>query len=65
MKPSEIRELTDSELKTLLEDKRQDLFFQKMKAKTGELENKAVIRNLRRDIARILTIIKEKKRVTK
>ena len=60
MKSSEIRELTDIELKNLLEDKREELFFLKMKNKTGELEKKSGIRLLKRDIARILTITKEK-----
>lgn len=65
MKSSEIRELTNIELKNLLEEKREELFFIKMKAKTGELDNKSLIRVLRRDIARILTIIDEKEKVAK
>jgi large subunit ribosomal protein L29 len=55
MKASEIREYTQDELMRALEDNRRELFNLRMQAQTGQLENTARIRLVRRDIARLLT----------
>ena len=55
MKPTEIRDLTPEELNRALEDTRKELFNLRLQAQTGQLENSARIRLLRKDIARTET----------
>lgn len=55
MKPAEIRELTDEQLDSNLNSFRAEIFNLRRQAKTGQLENSARIRLLRKDIARIET----------
>lgn len=51
-----------SELERTLDKLRADLFQSTIKKNTSQLENSAVLRKTRRDIARILTVISEKRR---
>ena len=60
MKSSELRALTADELKQKEYDMRKELFNLKFRVATGEIENPMRIRALRKDIARVLTIITEK-----
>lgn len=55
MKALEIREMTQEELIHSLDENRRELFNLRLQAKTGQLENTARIRLVRKDIARILT----------
>jgi len=55
MKASEIRELTDEELLRVEGDNRREIFNLRRQSQTGQLENSARIRLLRKDIARIET----------
>jgi large subunit ribosomal protein L29 len=59
-KASGFREMTVDELRLKELDLRKELFnlgFQKV---TGEIENPLRIKNVRKDIARVLTVINEK-----
>ena len=60
MKVSEIRELTLEELKQREQDVSEELFNLKFQRATAQLENKMRVRQVRRDLARIKTIIQEK-----
>jgi len=60
MKPSELRALTIEELKQKEQDMRKELFNLKFRLATGEIENPMRINTLRKDIARVLTIMTEK-----
>ena len=60
MKPSELRALTVEELKQKEQDTRKELFNLRFRLATGEVENPKRINALRKDIARVLTIITEK-----
>lgn len=60
MKVSEIRELTLDELKQREQDVSEELFNLKFQRATAQLENKMRVRQVRRDLARIKTIIREK-----
>ncbi len=60
MKPSELRALTIEELKQKEQDLRRELFNLRFQLATGEIENPMRIRTLRKDIARVLTIMTEK-----
>lgn len=60
MKPSELRALTAEELKQKEQDMRKELFNLRFRLATGEIENPMRINTLRKDIARVLTIVTEK-----
>ena len=65
MKPSEFRELSLEELEAKSQGLRSEAFNVKIKRSTGQLENTAKLRELRRDIARVETILTEKREATK
>ena len=60
MKASEIRELTLEELRQREEDVSEELFNLKFQLATSQLENKMRVRQVRRDLARIKTIMRVK-----
>lgn len=62
MRPSELRDLTADELKHKEGDLRKELFNLRFQAATGEIQNPKRIRTVRKEIARVLTIITEKKK---
>jgi large subunit ribosomal protein L29 len=61
MKSSELRELTLDELARKETDMRKELFNLRFQKATGEIENPMRIWSLKKDIARVLTVITEKK----
>ncbi len=65
MKTSEIRQMTDAELAVKLDDIRKEHLNLRFGRATQQLESNAKIRAARRDIARMLTIMGEKKRAAK
>lgn len=62
MKATELRELTRDELRTKETELAEQLFALRLQKVTGQLENPAKIRNVRRDLARVLTVLGEKAR---
>ena len=60
MKASELRELTVDELYVELDETKEEYFNLRFQQASGQLEDHNRIRIIRRDIARILTIIREK-----
>lgn len=60
MKPKEIRELNKEELLQKLKDLKQELFNLRFQLSTGKTNNPRRIREVKGDIARILTIMKER-----
>jgi len=61
LKPSEIRSMSREERLKKLEELRSELVKLKLQAKMGLLKDTARIRNVKRAIARILTIMREEK----
>lgn len=61
MKAKDLRELTTEELEQKRGDFREDLFRLKMRKAVAQLENPMRLRHLRRDIARIESILRERK----
>ena len=59
MKASEIRKMSEAELKEKLVSLKKDLFFLRMQHATTQLENPLKIAEVKRDIARVKTIIRE------
>lgn len=62
MKAIDVRARTADELSELLEDLQKAAFNLRFQKASGQLENTAEIRKVRRDIARIKTVLGEKRR---
>jgi len=60
MRARQLRDLSDDELQQKLADTRQELFNLRFQAATGALENSARLRLAKREIARILTVQRER-----
>jgi len=60
MKPAEVRELTIEELQHKEQELREELFNLTIQHATGQLENSARIVHVKKDIARLLTIQRER-----
>ncbi len=59
MKASEIRKMSGAELSEKLVSLKKDLFFLRMQHATNQLDNPIKIAEVKRDIARVKTIIRE------
>jgi large subunit ribosomal protein L29 len=59
MKASEIRKMSEAELSEKLVSLKKDLFFLRMQHATNQLDNPVKIAEVKRDIARVKTIIRE------
>ena len=60
MKAAELRETTVEELRKKEQDLRKELFNLRFQKATGEIENPMRIRAIKKNIAKILTVITEK-----
>ena len=60
MKANEIRNLSVEELDKKLADLKKDLFMLRMQHATNHLDNPVKISAVRRDIARVKTVLREK-----
>ncbi len=60
LKPEEIRNLSTEELGRKLADLKAELFNLRFQAATGQIENPMRLRAIRKDIARIKTIMRER-----
>jgi len=60
MKANEIRNLNNDELNKKLNDLKDELFNLRFQLATGQLENPVRIREVRKSIARVQTVMREK-----
>lgn len=60
MKSKEVRQLSGVELNTKLSDLKAELFNLRFQMATGQLDNPLKIKAVRKDIARIKTIVRER-----
>jgi large subunit ribosomal protein L29 len=60
MKSEQIRELSQDDLRTKEKELHEQLFKLRFQKSIGQLENALKLRETRRDIARVKTILKEK-----
>lgn len=60
MKPAEVRGLEDEQLLEHIQNTRRDLFGRRFQLATGELEDTAGIGSMKKDLARALTIARER-----
>ena len=61
MKANELRDLNSEELIVKLNDFKSELFSLRFQLATGQLENTARIKMVKKDIARVKTILAERK----
>jgi large subunit ribosomal protein L29 len=64
MKATEFRDLSDEELVAKSAEVRRELFNLKVKHSTGQLEDTARLAHLRRDVARMETVMRERREAT-
>ncbi|MDN5757206.1 MAG: 50S ribosomal protein L29 [Tomitella sp.] len=57
---SELRELSEEELVTALREAKEELFNLRFQMATGQLDNNRRLRTVRRNIARIYTVLRER-----
>lgn len=60
MQAFELRDLSDAELTARLDETKQELFTLRFQRESGQLEDMSRIRKTRREVARILTVIRER-----
>ena len=65
MKATELNDLAIEELEQKVREARDELFNAKVKQATGQLEDTAKLRRGRRDIARVETVLLQKREATK
>jgi large subunit ribosomal protein L29 len=62
MTSKEIRDLSSDEITVKIRSTREELLQLRLRKQTGQVEKTDQLRTLRKDVARLLTIQKEKKR---
>jgi large subunit ribosomal protein L29 len=62
MKIAEVKELTIKELETRKRELRQEVFNLRIQQQAGQLEKPHMLRSLRRDAARVDTVLTEKRK---
>ena len=61
MKADKVREMSDDELRTKERELQEQLFRLRFQKNLGQLDNALKIRETRRDIARVKTVLRQKK----
>ena len=59
-KTAELRELPDEELTARIESAKEELFNLRFQLATGQLDNTARLKELKRDVARAATLLRER-----
>ncbi len=60
MKPLELRDMTETDLRDHIKTARRELFGLRFQHATGELDNTAGLKRAKREIARALTVARER-----
>jgi large subunit ribosomal protein L29 len=64
-KAADIRDLSTDEIRDQVAQKQEELFRLRFRGATQQLENPALIKSLRRDVARMRTILRERETASK
>jgi large subunit ribosomal protein L29 len=59
-KAADVRDMTTDEIRDQIAQKQEELFRLRFRGATQQLENPTLIKNLRRDVARMRTILRER-----
>ena len=60
MRPADLRDLSDTELREHIQTARRELFGLRFQHATGELDNTASLRRAKREVARALTVARQR-----
>lgn len=60
MKAEQLRDLNNEELERKLSDLKEELFNLRFQLATGQLDNPMRVRQVRKDIARVMTVMRER-----
>lgn len=60
MKTGELRDMNDNELREQIDTARRELFGLRFQHATGELDNTASLKKAKKDVARALTVARER-----
>jgi large subunit ribosomal protein L29 len=60
VKVEKIRELKNEELETRVAELEEEVFRARIQKETGQLDHMGKVRNLRRDLARVKTVLRER-----
>jgi large subunit ribosomal protein L29 len=60
MKAEDIRDLSDDEIRTRIAELKDEQFRLRFRSATMELENPRILREIRKDVARMKTILRER-----
>jgi large subunit ribosomal protein L29 len=60
VRPEDIRELTEDEILARIEEVQEEIFRLRFRGATQQLENPKLLQTLRRDVARMKTILRER-----
>ena len=60
MNAKDVRDLSVEEIQTKISEAQEELFRLRFRSATQQIENPALIKNLRRDVARMRTILRER-----
>ena len=65
MKAADVRELSVEDIQNKMSEAQEELFRLRFRGATQQIENPALIKSLRRDIARMRTILRERETASK
>jgi large subunit ribosomal protein L29 len=65
MRADEVRELSDDEIKQKISESQEELFRLRFRSATQQIENPSLIKSLRRDVARMRTILRQREMASK
>jgi large subunit ribosomal protein L29 len=65
VKAADVRELSVEEIQNKMSEAQEELFRLRFRGATQQIENPALIKSLRRDIARMRTILRERETASK
>jgi len=60
MDTKQLQDLDDTEILKQVKTARREVFGQRFQHATGELQNTAGLRNAKRDLARVLTVVRQR-----
>ncbi len=60
MKANKVHEMSDEELVAKLEELKKELFNLRLNHATGQLTNPLALNNCKKDIARVMTVLRER-----
>jgi large subunit ribosomal protein L29 len=64
VKAADIRELSEDEIRDRIAEAKEELFRLRFRSATQQLDNPSLVKGLRRDVARMQTILRERETVS-